>query len=443
MATTHAAGEEMHRLDVPANFVARAKRAVKLFFQKASSDGLFDKSGGLAFQALFSIIPMLALAYFIFALSGGLKSVQEDVERFAVSNLAPAVGDQLIGYLQTIQERVSPGAIGIFGILAFLWAGINMISKTEQALNGIWGLRHTRSLKQRLWLYTIVVIAAPLVLGASLAMTSFFASQFDRSSTLGEGVSWLLALAPLALSISFFSLVFWALPYTAVSKAAALKAGAITAILLELLKQGFAFYAAWSLGDSIYGSLAALPILFLWLSIGSTLFLLGAELCYFFDAKEAGVLHVARTESHLSFPMLVDILRLYQKARKPVALKSVVHQLNWDPSEVIQHVQYLADLDLLEIAKGSSIGDECYIATELQFRPAVARVLQQINTVKYENLEIPDDGMDSDHKGESNAQSRASEGRDASRATESGQSLEDRVWSPWGARRKATRPRPV
>lgn len=367
----------------------RTKRNVQLFYQKAGNDGIFDKAGVLAFQALFSIIPMLALAYFIFALSGKFDEVLADVEAFAVSNLAPAVGDQVVEYLHSIQSRVSPGAIGVFGVLGFFWAGISMISKTEQTLNGIWGLRRSRSLRQRLWLYAIVVVVAPVVLGASLAITSFFASQVKGISTIHLGVGWLLALSPLALSTVFFALVFWTLPYTEVSRRAAFKAGFITALVLEGLKQAFAFYAAWSVGNSIYGSLAALPILFLWLSLGATVFLLGAELCYFLDAKEAGVFHVARKESHLSFPMLVDILRLHQRRRGPVSHKDVVHELEWDPSEVIQHVQYLADLKLLQVADRSELGDECYVATETRFEPALRRLLDNVNQVKYEHLQVP------------------------------------------------------
>ncbi len=400
----------------------RASGAARSFFRKADNDGLFDKSGVLAFQALFSIIPMLALAYFIFALSGGLEQVRADLERFAVSNLAPAVGDQLVGYLRTIQERVSPGAIGVFGVLGFLWAGVNMISKIEQALNGIWGLRHARSFRQRLWLYTAVAVAAPLVLGASLAMTSFLAARTERVGALGPGLGWLLTFAPLALSIAFFSLVYWALPHTRVSGKAAFKAGAVTAVLLEGLKQGFAFYAAWSLGDSIYGSLAALPILFLWLSLGSTLFLLGAELCYFLDAKEAGASRVARAESRLSFPLLVDILRLHQASLGPLGLKRVAHELDWDLSEVIRHAQYLADQGLLRAAHESADGpggEERYAASEARFESAFARLVERVNEVKYGRLEVR----------------RPEGGRAGPDGAESDASLEDRVWAPWGVRR--------
>lgn len=363
----------------------RSRSTARLFYRKVTNDGIFDKAGALAFQAVFSLIPMLALAYFIFALSGKFDEILAQVERFAASNLAPAVSDQLIGYLRTIKERVSPGAIGLFGVLGFLWAGISMISKAEQALNQIWGLRHTRSLRQRVWLYAVAVMVTPVVLGASLALTSFLVSQAGRYGGLERGAVWLLALTPLLLSAVFFSIVYWALPYTNVSRWAAIKAGVITAILLEALKQGFTFYAAWSVSNSVYGSLAALPILFLWLLLGAMVFLLGAELCYFFDSKEAGVLHVARTESRLSLPLLIDILRLHQRENIPVDHKAVVHDLNWDPSEVVQHEQYLVDIGLLRPVESSNLGNDRHVATESRFEPAFDLLRKRLKEVKYES----------------------------------------------------------
>ena len=366
-----------------ASFFTRAKIAIRLFYQKAMTDKLFDRAANVAFQALFSLIPILALAYVIFALSGGYQDLQQAVENWAVQNFAPSIGDQVIEYLRTIQTKVDPKTIGIFGILGFLWAGVSMISTAENAMNGLWGLTRTRGFFRRLWLYSVAVILAPIALGGSLAATSFLGAQTAGNETLRTAFIIPLALVPFAITGTFFSFVYWLLPYTTVSKKAAAKAGFITGAVFEVLKQGYTIYATHTMGHSIYGSLAALPILFLWISLSATVFMLGAELCYFLDMREQGVAHVAKEESHLSFPLLVDILRLYQKTDGPLSVKKVVHELDWDQSDVFRHVHYLVDVGLIKSPEGFSEGDECYQAVELNFEAGVEKIIRGTNTISY------------------------------------------------------------
>lgn len=404
----------------------KAKVAAQLFYQKAMNDNIFDRAASISFQALFSIIPLIAIGYVIFALSGGFEDVSKLLEAWVAQNLAPAASDDVVGYLQTIRKNVDPKAIGIFGVAGFLWAGVSMVSKVEEAMNGLWGLTRTRSFFKRLFLYSGGVVVAPVILGLSFAATSFLASSTDGSQTMSAIFVIPLAVLPWLVTGAFFSFIYWLLPYTDVSKRAALKAGFIAGIGFEILKQGYAFYAANSLGDSIYGSLAVLPVLFLWISLASMVFMFGAELCYFFDMKEQGVLHVARQESHMSFPLLVDIIRRYQKNQTPLSVKKVVAAMKWDQSDIFRHVHYLADIGLLKSPRGHSEGDECYQATESNFEVALDKLLHNINSIKYEQLELPPPQQMPGQSVETRAKA----------AKESGRTLVDRILSPWGAQRK-------
>jgi hypothetical protein len=275
----------------------------------------------------------------------------------------------------------------------------------------------------------LALIVAPVILGSSFIATSFIASKTEGYDALSAALIIPMALVPWIITGMFFSLVYWGLPYTTVSRRAALKAGFLTGVIFEILKQGYAIYAANSIGHSVYGSLAALPILFVWISVSATVFMLGAELCYFLDMREQGVTHVARLESHLSFPLLVDILRIYQHhTDHPISVKDVVKIIKWDQSDVFRHVHYLADAGLIKIPKGFSKGNECYMAVELNFEAAVEKLLRQTNEIKYEQLELP----------KLNQQPRFElPKKPANPVNEKGATMVDRIWSPWGARRKS------
>jgi hypothetical protein len=140
------------------------------------------------------------------------------------------------------------------------------------------------------------------------------------------------------------------------------------------------------------------------------------------------LLRYARTRCHPcgSFPLLVDILRIYQHGDHPLAVKEVVKIIKWDQSDIFRHVHYLADAGLVKIPKGYSKGNECYMPVELNFEAAVEKLLRQTNEIKYEQLELP----------KTEQKPRFAHPKPAHPVNERGISLVDRIWSPWGAKRK-------
>jgi membrane protein len=80
------------------------------------------------------------------------------------------------------------------------------------------------------------------------------------------------------------------LPFMVVKWRAALFGGVVSAVLLEIAKVVFGFYAtsfALQTYDSVYGQLAILPILVVWSYVSWMVVLLGAELTYVFHRHRA------------------------------------------------------------------------------------------------------------------------------------------------------------
>ena len=332
------------------------------------------------------MVPVIAMAYVAFSFLGGMRAVQDQVENFLISNLAPSAADQATAYLREIQSKISPAALGVFGVLAFLYSCVSIIAQAEGALNQIWGAASTRPLWKQFLFYTLAVLVGPVVLGGSLAATTYLGQQFATDSFLSRPVAWTLALAPIATSSFLFALIYGYLPHARVRFRSALTAGAIVGIAFEALKQAYGLYAAYSLGKSVYGSLAALPILFLWFSLAAQIFLWGAEICYFLEERRAGVFHVAPPESALSVPMLADILRLIAAARdggrQHLSLTDIVARLEWDQAEVFRHVSFLVESGALRRA-GAERAEN--FAMELSgAADAIERMLGAVNHARYE-----------------------------------------------------------
>ncbi len=366
-------------------------RKVKIYFAKFSQDEVFEKASALAFSILISLIPVIALAYFIFALLGGFAELRLTVEEYAFQYIAPSAANDLSGYIRSIENKVSPGTLGLFGIIGFIYSGLSMIGQAEWSLNKMWGALTPRTFTQRLVRYTSVILAAPLLLGGSLAMTSYLASQLGRLRYFSEPLLFVLTALPYIFSSVLFAGIFYYLPNTKVDRRAAITAGLMTGLTFEILKHGFTFYASYALKTSVYGSLAALPIMVLWLYLIALVFLAGGELCYFLDQKRKGVFHFAPITSLLSLAMLRDILTIYCDPKQLEALgtPAVVRRLQWDQSIVLEHVHFLVKVNVLRVAAESGPRSECFETVDKDFGRSLLHLTRELNKVRYEQVEIP------------------------------------------------------
>lgn len=364
---------------------------VKIYFAKFSEDEIMGMASALAFSIITSLIPVIALAYFIFALFGGFQDLRVTVEQYAFQYIAPSLADDLSSYIRTIEDKVSPKALGIFGIIGFLYAGLSMIGQAEASLNKIWGALTPRTFGQRLLRYTGSILAAPLLLGASLAMTSYLASQLGRLRYFSEPLLFVLTCLPYIFSSILFAGIFYFLPNTKIDRRAAIYAGLATGLTFEILKQGFAFYASYALKNSVYGSLAALPIMILWIYLVALVFLAGGELCYFLDQRRKGVFQFAPVTSLLSMAMLRDILKIYcdPNQSEPLGIKQVVRKVRWDQSVVLRHVHYLVKANILKLADNSGPRSECFETVDKDFGRSLLKLTSSLNKVRYEQVEIP------------------------------------------------------
>jgi membrane protein len=150
----------------------------------------------------------------------------------------------------------------------------------ERTLGQIWRVQSQRPLPQRVLLYWSAITLGPLLLGGSLAITSYVVTASrDVVDVLPGSVRWLLDSFEFFLLTACVSGLYFYVPYTRVRWRHAITAGFLVAASLELAKKGMAFYLlevpTYSL---VYGAFAALPILLVWIYVTWLLVLLGAVL---------------------------------------------------------------------------------------------------------------------------------------------------------------------
>ena len=127
-------------------------------------------------------------------------------------------------------------------------------------------------------MYWMVLTLGPILVGASIALSSYLVSivSVDEFDVLGL-FDIFLRLLPLFSSIVAFVILYMAVPNKTVPFKFAIAGAVIAGVLFELAKKAFALYIAeFPSYQVIYGALATIPIIFLWVYVSWLIVLIGA-----------------------------------------------------------------------------------------------------------------------------------------------------------------------
>lgn len=247
-------------------------------WRKFAADNGFLLAAAVSFYSFFSLFPLLLLAVGVLGyLLGSPEHAQAVLNRLT--------GKLIVGgQAQSIVREIIHGryAATWIGVVMLLWSGASAFVVLEQAMNLAWATTTRRSyLKRRgIALLTLLVTA---VLGALSLMLS--AAIRTAASSNSPYLYWLRELTPLLkytlpalASIGLFVTIYKLLPNTRVSWKTALVGGIFAGVMWEIAKHTFAFYVVhWPGHNKIYGSLASVILLMLWLYYSAVVAIVGAE----------------------------------------------------------------------------------------------------------------------------------------------------------------------
>ncbi|WP_428944574.1 virulence factor BrkB family protein [Pantoea sp. FN060301] len=251
---------------------------LKLLWQRIDVDGMTTLAGNLTFVSFLSLVPLVAVVFALFAAFPAFADISSQLKSFIFNNFVPASGNIIQNYLEQFISNVNKmTAVGACGLVI---TALLLMYAIDSALNTIWRSKRKRPLVYSFAVYWMILTLGPLLAGASLAISSYLLSLRWASVT---GVSWLidygLRMFPLLLSWLSFWLLYSIVPTRHVPSRDALIGALVAGLLFELGKKGFALYVTmFPSYQLIYGVLAVIPILFLWVYWTWCIVLLGAEI---------------------------------------------------------------------------------------------------------------------------------------------------------------------
>jgi len=325
------------------------RRLGSLLLDRFRDARLGVSASSLTFTTVLAMVPLFAVALAVFTAFPMFGQFQDTIQRWLVESLVPeSIARQVLGHLTQFARKAS--RLGSVGLVAVVVTALALMVTIERTLAQIWRLERQRPFAKRVLLYWAAITLGPLLLGGSLAITSYLVSASRLWVEVPDSsLRWLLdAVEFLLLALCVSGLYFY-VPYTQVRWRHALTAGVLAALGLEMAKRLLTWYlAAMPTYSAIYGAFAALPILLVWVYLAWLIVLLGAVLA----ASLPEWTHPYRRETRGpdgALRLALDVLALLQTTRASAArglgAAQMARRLEVDARELSAVLQTLQLLD--------------------------------------------------------------------------------------------------
>ncbi|GGI16070.1 UPF0761 membrane protein [Oxalicibacterium faecigallinarum] len=234
-------------------------------------------AGSLTFTTVLALVPVLTIAFAIFTTFPLFNTFRASLEAYFVQNLMPkGIANTILGYLTQFSSKAT--RLSAFGAVALIATAVAMMLMIDRVFNQIWRVKTKRPITQRVLVYWAIVTLGPLLIGASISLTSYL---FTATNGVVKNVPFIGAFFFSSISILLTTVTFTSLyvvvPNKIVEWRDALWGGLLAAIAFEILKRLFAiFIVKGPTYTIVYGAVAAFPIFLIWIYMGWLITLTGA-----------------------------------------------------------------------------------------------------------------------------------------------------------------------
>ena len=253
-------------------------------------DRLGLTASSLTFTTTIALVPLITVALAIFTAFPMFGKLQGVLQKWLVESLVPDnISRQVLGYLTQFAGQAS--RLGTLGVIVLLVTTLALMATIDRTLNGIWRVRARRPLGRRVLLYWSSMTLGPLLLGASVTMTSLAVSASKGLiGAMPGGVTFLLDLVQYAMLAAGTAALYHYVPYTHVKWSHAWVGGIFVSTAMEVTKKLLVLYLGKVPTYSVvYGTFATMPILLVWTYLAWVIVLVGAVITAYLPTLRSGV----------------------------------------------------------------------------------------------------------------------------------------------------------
>jgi len=264
------------------SFLIRQVRIIMLAVKGFKEDKIQLRASALTFYSMLSVVPVFAL---IFGIAKGF-GFDEKMQGELIKNFQghKEVLNWIINFANQMLANAKGGFIAGVGVVILLWSVMKVLGNIEEAFNGIWQIRKSRTFVRKFSDYFSIILIAPVFFFLSSSATVFISAQVSKYQAdypVLENLRFLVQLGPYILIWILFILLYIVMPNTRVRFKSALIGGIIAGSVFQVVQWGYIhFQIGVSRYGAIYGSFAAIPLFIIWLQLSWLIVLLGAEISF-------------------------------------------------------------------------------------------------------------------------------------------------------------------
>ena len=317
--------------------------------ERFASDHLPLTASSLTFTTTIALVPFFTVALAVFTAFPMFSTLQAVLQKWLVESLVPdTIARQVLGYLTQFSGKASQ--LGAVGIALLFVTALTMILTIDQTLNAIWRVRRPRPLRQRVFIYWAAITLGPLLLGASLTLTSYAVSASKGLvGGLPGGVQFLFGLLEFVLLAAGMAGLYHFVPNTHVKWSHAWSGGIFVAIGISFAKKLLVIYLSLMPTYSVvYGAFAIAPILLIWIYVAWLIVLMGAVIAAYLPSLLAGVARRAGTQGwqfQLAIESLQQLDQAGQTDARGLTASQLAKLLRVDSPQLAPALEALAQLD--------------------------------------------------------------------------------------------------
>ena len=354
-------------------------------------DSCIVSASALTFYSVLSLVPIVALVLGIAKGFGVYSLLENQLHQQTFTN--PEIVDFVLQFANQALENTQGGLITGIGIVFLLWAVIKVLGNTELAMNQIWGVVRGRSVTKKFTDYLSIMFIAPIFVVLISSINVFLTSNLQTIAMEDGFLSYassliitLLNFLPFLLVWMVFIFLYMFMPTTRVRFKYALLAGIVAGSVYQVVQW---FYIRFQIGvssyNAIYGSLAALPLLLVWLQLSWSIVLWGTELCYIMKNRHFMFRDVMDKESRwidnidLSLQVLTYISKEYIQNNGVPTLEKISAELCMSTSKLQVVLQQLTDKGIL--AETGKEDDRSYLPVIDLYQLSWAEVIIRLSNI--------------------------------------------------------------
>lgn len=317
--------------------------------QRFREDRLGLTASSLTFTTTIALVPLFTVMLALFSAFPVFSRFRKVLEQQVLTGLVPdAIAKPVLLSLTKFAAKASQ--LGVLGLIGLGVAAMALMLTIDHTLNGIWRVRKARPIAHRVLVYWAALTLGPLLLGASLSVTSYVLSASrGLVNELPGGVGLLLAAILFALQTAGFAALYKYVPNTFVRTEHAWGGAVFASLGLELAQKGLALYLTKvPIYSTIYGAFAAVPIFLIWIYLSWLIVLAGAVVAAYTPSLMSQVKRWPDTPGvrfSLALAVLKALATMQHAERKGLSTTGLAHRLRTDPLQIEPLLELLQQLD--------------------------------------------------------------------------------------------------